>query len=124
MELRTRIKSNRAMALTSVMSKWYATCIIPRLEKDKEPQETKQLRVGGIDGISCQHLSIDDAAAAKALGMAKSRRKNMWHGSERRPTMQVASMDIKTALDVARQKHVPKFMGRECSRLDCGRLSP
>ena len=58
MELRKRIKSNRAMALTSVMSKWCATCVIPRLEKDKEPQETKQLQVGGIDGISCQDLQV------------------------------------------------------------------
>ena len=58
MELRKRIKSNNAMALTSVMSKWCATCIIPRLEKDKEPEETKQLQVGGIDGISCQHLQL------------------------------------------------------------------
>ena len=58
MELRKRIKSNNAMALTSVMSKWCATCIIPRLEKDKEPEETKQLQVGGIDGISSQHLQV------------------------------------------------------------------
>ena len=58
MELRKRIKSNKAMAVTSVMSKWYATCIIPRLEKDTEPEETKQLQVGGIDGISCQHLQV------------------------------------------------------------------
>ena len=58
MELRKRIKSNKAMALTSVMSKWYATCIIPRLEQDKEPEEMKQLQVGGIDDISCQHLQV------------------------------------------------------------------
>ena len=36
----------------------------------------------------------------------------MWHGSERRPTM-YASMAIKTAFDVARPKHVAKFMGDE-----------
>ena len=58
MELRKRIKSNRAMALTSVMSKWYATCIIPRLETEKEQEDMKQLLVGGIDGISCQHLQV------------------------------------------------------------------
>ena len=58
MELRKRIKSNKVMAVTSVMSKWYATCIVPRLENDKEPEEMKQLQVGGIDGISCQHLQV------------------------------------------------------------------
>ena len=57
-ELRKRIKSNKAMAPTSVMSKWYATCIFPRLEKDTEPEEMQQLQVGGIDGISCQHLQV------------------------------------------------------------------
>ena len=46
------------MALISVMSKWYATCIIPRVEKDKEPEEMKQLQVGGTDGVSLQHLQV------------------------------------------------------------------
>ena len=111
MELRRRSKSNETLALTSVMSKWYATCIIPRLEKDREPEETKQVQVGGIDGISCQHLQVlMTQSATKALGIARSRGKNMWHGSARRLTM-YASMDIKTALDVARPKHVAKFLG-------------
>ena len=50
------INSYRAKALTSVMSKWYATCIILRLEEEKEPGEMKQLHLGGIDGICCQRL--------------------------------------------------------------------
>ena len=33
------------------------------------------------------------------------------HGSEKRPTMYVASMDICTAFDVARPKHIAKMMG-------------
>ena len=36
------------------MSKCYATCKIPRLERENEPDGSKQLHVGGIDGISCQ----------------------------------------------------------------------
>ena len=34
----------------------------------------------------------------------------MWHDTEKRPTMYVASMDIKTAFDVARPKHTAKIM--------------
>ena len=37
----------------------------------------------------------------------------MWHGSEQRPTMYVAGMDIKTAIDVARPKHIPKLMEKK-----------
>ena len=31
---------------------------ILRLEKEQEPERWKQLHVGGIDGISCQHLQV------------------------------------------------------------------
>ena len=33
-------------------------CIILRLEKWKEPESLKKLHVGGVDGISCQHLQV------------------------------------------------------------------
>ena len=52
------INSYRAIALTSVMSKWYATCLIQLLEKEKEPEAWKDLHLGGIDGISCQHFQV------------------------------------------------------------------
>ena len=37
---------------------WYATCIILPLEREKEIEGWKRLYVGGIDGISCQHLQV------------------------------------------------------------------
>ena len=37
------IRSYRAIALTSVMSKWYVSCIILRREKEKEPEIWKKL---------------------------------------------------------------------------------
>ena len=52
------IRSYRASALTSVMSKWYASCIILFLQKEKEPVKWKDLHVVGMDGISCQHLQV------------------------------------------------------------------
>ena len=52
------IRSYEAIALTSVMSMWHAACIILRLEKEEGPESCKQLHVGGIDGIRCQHLRV------------------------------------------------------------------
>ena len=55
-------------ALTSVMSKWYGACIILRLEKDEEPDGGKQVHVGGIDGISCQHFQMMTQPLRKNTG--------------------------------------------------------
>ena len=38
------------------MPKWYASCVILRLEEEKEPW--RELHVGGIEGISCQDLQV------------------------------------------------------------------
>ena len=45
-EPRKGILNYRAIALTSVMSKWYATCTILQLEREKEPEDWKQLHMG------------------------------------------------------------------------------
>ena len=57
-EPKKEIRSCRAIARTSVMSKWYASCIFLRLEKETEPGNWKNLHIGGVDGISCQHLQV------------------------------------------------------------------
>ena len=41
-EPKKAIRSYRAIALTSVISKCYASCIILRLEKEKEPKSWKK----------------------------------------------------------------------------------
>ena len=51
-EPQKRIRSYRANLLTSVMSKWYATCIVLPLDRGKELEGLKQ-HVGGTDGINC-----------------------------------------------------------------------
>ena len=43
------VRSYRAIALTSVMSKWYASYILLRLVKEKEPEKWKKLHIGGLD---------------------------------------------------------------------------
>ena len=46
------IISYRAIALASVMSKWYATCILLRSEKEMETEKWEKLHLGGLDGKS------------------------------------------------------------------------
>ena len=45
------VRSYRAIALTSVMSKWYAACVILRLEKEEEPEGWTQFHVVGTAGV-------------------------------------------------------------------------
>ena len=53
------------------MSKWYASCVILRLEQEKEPESWKRLHVGGFDGVRCQHLQVVVTnLLQKTLGMA------------------------------------------------------
>ena len=52
------IQGYRAIALTSVMSKWYASCVVMLLERENEPEAWEKLVVGGINNTSCQHLEV------------------------------------------------------------------
>ena len=105
------IRSYRAIALTSVMSKWYASCIILRLEKEKEPENWKNLHIGGVDGISCKHLQVMMTnLLQKHWEWQEERNPMLKHGSAVRPTMYLASLDIKTAFDEAKPKHVAQIM--------------
>ena len=89
------IRSNRAIVLTSVMSKWYARCF---LEKEKELEKWKNLHVGGVNGISCEHLQVSTTSLLqKQWDWQEERNPMMKHGTVARPTMYMASLDIKTA---------------------------
>ena len=104
------IRSYRAMALTSVMSKWYASCILSRLEKEKEPEKWKKLHIGALDGVSCHHLQVKmTSVIQKHWEWQEGRNPVMKHGTVVRPTLYLASSDIKTAFDEARPKHVAKI---------------
>ena len=63
------IRSYRAIALTSVMSMWYASCILLRLEKEKEPEKWKKLHTGGLDELPTL-ASDDDDCDTETLKMA------------------------------------------------------
>ena len=67
------------------MSKWYASCIILRLEREREPKNWKNLHVGGMHGISCQHFqAMVTNLLQKTLGMAgrTESRVETWYGGE------------------------------------------
>ena len=105
-------RSHGAIALTSVMSMWYATCANLRLEREKRNWRLETATPGGIDGISCQHLKVSmTQLLQKHLEWQEDGSKNVWHGSQKRPSMYIAIKDIKTAFDVARPKRIAKFMG-------------
>ena len=68
------IRSCRAIALTSVVSTW---CM-----QKKRLGEWKQMNVGGIEGISCQHLQVMTTQSIQKHWEWQEDRKNVWHGSE------------------------------------------
>ena len=105
------IRSYRAIALTSVMSKWYASYILLRFEKEKEPEKWKKLLFGGLDGTSCQHLQVMMTnVIQKHWEWQEERNPVMKLGTVVRPTLYLASLDIKTAFDEAKPKQVAKIM--------------
>ena len=76
-EAKKGIRSHRAIALTSVKSKWYASCITLRLDKEKEPESWKQLHLGGTAGITCQHFQVMMTnLLQKTLGVAGGQKTN------------------------------------------------
>ena len=82
-----------------------------RLEKEKEPEKWKNLHVGGVDVISCQHVQVMDTnPLQKHWERQEGRNPMLKHGSAVRPTMYLASLDIKTAIDEAKPKHVAKTL--------------
>ena len=105
------IRSYWAIALTSVMSKWHTSCIILHLEKEREPENCNNLHIGGVESISCQHLQVMMAnLLQKHWEWQDERNPSLRHGSAVRPTMYLASLDMKTAIDETKPKHVAKIL--------------
>ena len=101
-----------SVASTSVMSKWFATCVILRLEKDEEPEGWKQLHVGGIDGISCQRSCCKNTGSGmntggRTCGMAAKRdpRCTWLAWTSRRPS---TWQDQKRTADGSQRPHYEK----------------
>ena len=80
-------------------------------KKQEEPESWKKFHVGGVDGISCQHLQVKMAnLLQKHWEWQEDRTPMLRHGSVVRTTMYLANMDINTAFDEARPRHAATFM--------------
>ena len=73
------------------------------------------MHVGGVDGISCLQVMMTNLPE-KHWEWQEERTPMLKHGSVVRPTMYLAIMDIKTAFDEARPRHVAKGMWWACQR--------
>ena len=72
----------------------------------------KKLHVGNLrNGISCQHLQVmENKLPQKHCEWQDDKAPMLRQGSVVRPTTHQASMDVKTALDEAKPRHVAKIM--------------
>ena len=71
-------------------------CIMLRLEKEKEPEKWMKLHIGGLDGISCQHLQVMMTnVIQKHWEWQEEMSPLMKHGTVVRPTLYLASLDTK-----------------------------
>ena len=92
------IRNYLAIALTSVMSKWYASCVLLRLEKGTEPGKLRILHTGGVKGISCRHLQVMMTdVIQKHWEWQEEKNPVMKHRTVVRTTMYMASLDIRKA---------------------------
>ena len=90
------------------MSKWYASCIILRWLEN-----WKNLHVGSVEGMSSQHLQVlMTNLPQKDWEWQEEGNPTLKHGSAVRPTMDLASLDIKTAFDEAKPKHVVQILDK------------
>ena len=114
------IGSCRATALTSVMSKWYASCTILRQEKRKLNLRAGRNHHWRLEWkkLSTPASKEDKISHKKHWDWQEDRTPMLRHGSVVRPTMSFASMDIKAAFDEARPRHVAKHHGQSQLPMD------
>ena len=67
--------------------------------------------MGGVNNISCQHLQVlVTNLSQKHLEWPEEVSPMSKHGSVSRPTMFMASLDIKSAFDEARPRHIARIL--------------
>ena len=105
------LRGFRAIALLSVFSKWYTTVLVDLLREEKEPIECMSLHVGAERGVNCEHMqALLTNLQQKHWKWQENRRKDWGPGKFRYKTMYMASLDVKTAFDVARPSVVSKIL--------------
>ena len=78
---------------------------------NRELESCKKLHVGGSEGSGCRYFQVTMTnLLQKHWEWQEDRRPMIRHSSVIRPTVYLASMDIKTAFDVAGPKLIARIM--------------
>ena len=110
-EVEKGLRGFRAIALLSVFSKWSSTVWVDLLHEDKEPIEWMSLHVGAEKGVNCEHMQgLLTNLLQKHFAWQENRRKDWEPSKFRYKTVYMASLDVKTAFDVARPSVVSKIL--------------
>ena len=110
-QLEKGLRGFRAIALLSVFSKWYTTVLVDMLHDEKEPSEWKRLHVGAERGVNCEHMqALGTNILQRHWEWQEDRRVDPQPGRFRYHTAFTASLDVKTAFDVARPAVVSKIL--------------
>ena len=108
-------KNYRAITLASVMSKWYASRVRVRPEKEKEPESEECAHGLRTRQAANTQKVLTTNLLPKHCEWQDVRNSVMKHGTVVRPTMSLASSDIQTSFDEAKPKHVmTKHTGERC----------
>ena len=92
----------RAVALMSVLAEWYVAVMVGLLQEEPELVEWKALAVGAEGMVNCEHMqALLTIFFAETLGVAGGSARDVGSGVQVTHTAFVASLDVRTAFDVA-----------------------
>ena len=110
MRNRKGIRGFRAIALLSVFSKYYIAVLVDLLHEEEEPIEWKKLHVGAERSVNCEHMHVTMTNLLQKHWEWQENRNKSWEpGKFSYRTMYRASLDVKTAFDVAKPSVVSKI---------------
>ena len=110
-KLEKGLRGFRAIALLSVFSKWYTTVLVDMLHDEQEPSAWKRLHVGAERRVNCEHMqALVTNILQRHWEWQDDSRVDLQPGRFRYNTAFMASLDVKTALDVARPAVANKIL--------------
>ena len=91
-----------------MFSKWYTTVLVDMLHDETEPSEWKNLHEGAERGINCEHMqALVTNIFQRHWEWQEDRRVDLRY---RYNTAFMASLDVKTASDVAKPSVVSRML--------------
>ena len=110
-KLEKGLRGFRAIALPSVFSKWCTTVLVDMLHDEKEPSEWKRLHVEAERGVNCEQMqALVTNIFQRHWEWQEDRRVDLQPGRYSYNTAFMASLDVKTAFDVAKPSVVSKIL--------------